>query len=106
MSNNQFDNATVHAKANIYFDGKVVSRTIITAAGERKTLGVMQLGQYHFNTGASEIMELLAGHCRVKLSGDSHWTEYGAGQEFTVAANSAFDIEVDALLDYICHFGN
>jgi len=43
----EFSNVTAQAEANIYFDGKVISHTIITADGERKTLGVILPGEYH-----------------------------------------------------------
>ena len=100
-----YKNVEVRKKANVYHDGKVTSRTVITAEGEMKTLGVMLPGMYRFSTEAAEIMELTQGKCRVKLAGEDHWTEYGAGERFNVPANSHFEIEVVELLDYICHFG-
>ncbi len=35
----QFENVTVVREANIYFDGKVTSRTVIFKDGTKKTLG-------------------------------------------------------------------
>lgn len=99
-----FTNAEIKRKANIYHDGRVTSRTVITAAGERKTLGIMLPGTYTFNTDAPEVMELIQGHCRVRI-GAADWHEYAAGQSFTVPAHARFDIEVRDLLDYVCHFG-
>lgn len=99
-----YNNATISKKANIYFDGNVSSRSIETADGEKKTLGIMLPGDYLFNTAAAEIMELLAGNCAVKLNGESTWNTYTAGQRFEVPANSSFDIKVSQALDYICHF--
>ena len=99
-----FINAKIKKKANIYDGGKVTSRTIITAEGENKTLGIMQLGVYHFGTEAPERMEVLAGLCRVLLEGASEWQNFKAGESFHVGGNSSFDIEVIELLDYICHF--
>jgi len=98
-----FKNAEIKKKANVYDGGKVTSRSIITAEGE-KTLGIMMPGTYHFNTNAAEIMELLGGACRMRLTGESHWKDYAEGESFNVPANSSFDIEVTELLDYICHF--
>lgn len=100
-----YKNVEVRKKANVYHDGKVTSRTVITAEGEMKTLGVMLPGLYRFSTEAPEIMELTQGKCRVKLAGADHWTEYGVGERFSVPGNSHFEIEVVELLDYICHFG-
>lgn len=99
-----YHNAKITKKANVYFDGKVSSRSIVTEAGESKTLGFMLPGHYLFNTAAAEIMEVLAGHCRVKIKGEHNWSDYQEGQSFHVPANSAFDIEVTQPLDYICHF--
>ena len=101
----EFKNATIRHKANVYHDGKVTSRTIITPGGEMKTLGVMLPGTYRFSTEAPERMDVTQGHCRVKLANEQHWTPYQAGQSFHVPGNSHFEIEVDDLLDYICHFG-
>jgi hypothetical protein len=99
-----FKNVEVKKKANVYHDGKVTSRTVVNAQGEMKTLGVMLPGIYRFSTQAAEVMELTQGHCRVKLGGQQHWIDYQAGQSFSVPANSAFEIEVTDLLDYVCHF--
>ncbi len=100
-----YKNVEIRKKANVYHDGKVTSRTIITDNGEMKSLGVMLPGLYRFSTEAPEIMELTQGKCRVKLAGEDHWTDYAGGESFKVPGNSHFEIEVADLLDYICHFG-
>lgn len=97
-------NAEIRKRANIYHEGKVTSRTIITAEGEMKTLGVMLPGVYRFNTQQAEVMEILQGACRVKIGTADTWQEILSGQSFAVPANSHFEIEVTQLLDYICHF--
>ncbi|PTQ89987.1 pyrimidine/purine nucleoside phosphorylase [Agitococcus lubricus] len=100
----QFDNVSVIKKSNIYFDGKCVSHSVLFADGTRKTVGVIFPSTLVFNTGAPEIMEVIAGKCRVKLAGQDNWQEYGAGQSFEVAGNSSFTIETIDTLDYVCHF--
>ncbi|MDQ6956133.1 MAG: pyrimidine/purine nucleoside phosphorylase [Mariprofundaceae bacterium] len=99
-----YQNATITKAANVYHGGKVSSRSITTADGDSKTLGFMLAGSYNFGTEAAEIMEILAGSCRVRLHGESDWKTCQAGESFNVAANSRFDIEVSDILDYICHF--
>lgn len=99
-----FKNAEIKRKANIYHEGRVTSRTIVTPEGERKTLGIMLPGTYTFNTDAPEVMELIQGRCRVRI-GNGEWQEFEMGQSFSVPAKGRFDIEVRDLLDYICHFG-
>ncbi len=101
----KFDNASVVKVANVYFDGKCVSHTVILADGTKKTVGVILPATLTFNTGAPEIMEGVGGTCRVKLKGESEWTSYGAGQSFNVPGNSSFDIACDEPYHYVCHFG-
>jgi uncharacterized protein YaiE (UPF0345 family) len=105
MSATEFANVTAVAKANVYFDGKVVSHTILLPGGEKKTLGLIYPGQFHFGTDAAERMEIVAGTCRVKIDGSPATTEYAAGQHFDVPAKSGFDIEVAAgICEYVCSF--
>ena len=101
----QFSAVTATCKANIYFDGKVVSHTITLADGVRKTLGLIYPGTYQFDTGAPEIMEIIAGVCRVRVAEAELWQEYAAGSFFEVPGNSSFTIEVaDGITEYICTF--
>ncbi len=100
----KYANASITHKANIYHDGKVTSRSVMTADGEMKTLGIMMPGVYRFSTEAPEVMEVIQGRCKVKLADSQDWSEYQSGENFNVPGNSHFEIEVDELLDYICHF--
>ena len=99
-----FENVSVVKKANIYFEGGVASRTITFPGGEVKTLGIIQPGEYEFNTGKKEIMEMLAGTVEVLLAGESGWKQYAAGETFEVPANSSFRIRTKVLADYCCSF--
>ena len=98
-------NVTLSKKSTIYFDGKCVSHTIVLGDGTRKSVGVIFPSSLTFTTGAPEIMEIIGGTCRVRQAGASTWTEYQAGQTFSVAANTSFDIDTTETLDYVCHFG-
>ena len=100
----QFDQVSVVKKANVYFDGRCVSHTVLFADGKKKTLGVILPASLHFSTQAPEIMEVVAGHCRVKIEGNSQWDEYRAGESFAVPGNSSFEIEATEPLHYVCHF--
>ena len=71
-----FKNVDAEALANIYFDGKVTSHSLITQEGEKITVGIIYPGVYHFNTESSERMEITSGACNVKLDGDSEETIY------------------------------
>lgn len=100
----QFDNVSVVKKANVYFDGKCVSHTVLFPDGTKKTVGVIFPSTLTFNTGAPEVMELHAGLCRIRLKGEQDWKTYRGGESFSVPGNSSFDIETVELLDYTCHF--
>lgn len=99
-----FKNVTVERHANVYFDGKVTSHTILFPTGERKTLGVMLPGEYRFGTGKKELMEIQAGEVQILLPGESTWRTVGAGDSFEVAGDSAFDIRVAKITDYCCSY--
>lgn len=101
----QFDNVSVVKQANVYFDGKCVSHAVQFADGTKKSVGVILPATLVFNTGVPEIMEGVAGACRVRLKGESEWTAYGAGQSFNVPGNSSFEIACDEPYHYVCHFG-
>lgn len=100
-----FPNVTADAKANVYFDGRVVSHTIHFTDGTKKTLGLIYPGKYHFGTAAPERMEIIAGACEVTLDGTDEVLVIEAGSAFDVAGNSGFTIVVgDGICEYICSF--
>jgi uncharacterized protein YaiE (UPF0345 family) len=100
-----FENVTIVKKANVYFEGKVTSRTVLFADGTSKTLGFMLPGEYEFATGSREVMELLNGEMGVLLPGQEHWQTFEAGQSFEVPANSSFQLRVKGVADYCCSYG-
>jgi uncharacterized protein YaiE (UPF0345 family) len=100
----EFTNVTVVKKANVYFDGAVASRTVIFPDGSKKTLGLMQAGEYTFNTGVAEIMEILAGELEYRVNDSGEWIKVSGGESFQVPANSAFTMKVATVADYCCSF--
>jgi uncharacterized protein YaiE (UPF0345 family) len=101
----QLNDVSVVTKANVYFNGDVVSYTVLLAAGVKKTVGVIRPGSFHFNTGAPERMEIVDGSCRVTLDGGTEQLAYVAGSHFDVPGKSGFQIEVQGgLCHYICSF--
>lgn len=101
----QFAHVTAVAKANVYFDGKVVSHSILFPDGSKKTLGLIYPGQYHFGTVKAERMEIIAGTCTVTLDGESGGAPHEAGTHFDVPANSGFTIMVPSgICEYVCSF--
>ena len=105
MSQAEFQNVTAVAKANVYFDGKVVSHTLKFADGAKKTLGLIYAGEFHFGTDAAERMDITAGRCEVRLDGETTWNSYEAGSSFRIPGKSGFDIKVvSGIAEYVCSF--
>ncbi len=99
----KFENITIEKKANIYFDGKVASRTILLEDGTKKTLGVMQPGEYEFSTSEKEEMDIVAGNLEYKLAGEDWQTIEGQGV-FYVPANETFQVKAHTVVDYCCSY--
>lgn len=100
----EFNHVTVVKKANIYFDGKVTSRTVLFEDGNRKTLGIILPGRYEFGTEDKEHMKVLAGRIDVLLPGCDAWASYGAGQTFDIPAHCKFQVSADVVSDYCCSY--
>lgn len=100
----EFTNVTVVREANIFFNGGVVSHSVLFSDGSKKTLGVMQPGEYEFSTGKAEIMEILSGDLDLRLPGSSDWQQVKGGEAFQVPANSSFTMKVKVVSDYCCSF--
>ncbi len=100
----QFDHVSIIKKANIYFDGKCISYNIVFPDHSRKTIGVILPSVVGFDTDAPEIMEIIAGKCRVRIGEAGDWNTCEDGQRFQVPGNSHFDLEVLEPVQYVCHF--
>jgi uncharacterized protein YaiE (UPF0345 family) len=101
----QFTNVNIVKNANIYFEGKVTSRTVLFHDGTKKTLGIMLPGEYEFSTSQREEMEILAGQLEYKLNGGDWELIEGKGV-FYVPANESFSLKVHNTVDYCCSYFN
>ncbi|WP_046175264.1 pyrimidine/purine nucleoside phosphorylase [Domibacillus indicus] len=99
----EIKNASIVKKANIYFDGKVTSRTVFLQDGTKKTLGIMMPGEYEFATDLKEEMEISFGKLEYKLAGGEWETINGSGI-FYVPANESFQLKVHTVVDYCCSY--
>jgi uncharacterized protein YaiE (UPF0345 family) len=105
MAASELSGVSVLTKANVYFDGNVISHTVLLPGGEKKTLGLIRPGKYHFGTDAAERMEIVAGMCSVTLDGSAARKDYSSPMSFDVPARSGFTIEVTSgLCEYVCSF--
>ena len=98
-----FKNVSVVKEANIYYDGKVTSRTVEFDDGSIKSLGIMLPGDYTFGTNEAEIMEMLSGELDIKLPGED-WKTLNTPETFNVPANSSFDLKIKTVTDYCCSY--
>ena len=99
----EIKNITIKKEANIYYDGKVTSRTITLNNGEVQSLGIMLPGDYTFGTNEAEIMEMLSGELEIKLPNED-WKTLNTPETFNVPANSSFDLKVKTVTDYCCSY--
>jgi uncharacterized protein YaiE (UPF0345 family) len=83
----RFENATIIKAANVYFEGKVSSRTVLLSGTEQ-----------------AEVMEIMAGKLTVRLPGSETWQSIQGGESFAVPANSRFSLQVQELTDYCCSY--
>ncbi|MGK0291438.1 MAG: hypothetical protein ACI86H_002906 [bacterium] len=100
----EFSNVTIVKNANVYFDGNVTSRTIRFEDGTEKTLGFMLPGEYEFNTGAPELMEIYSGVLEILLPNSTEWSVVQGGEAFEVRGNSKFKVKIIKPIDYCCSF--
>ena len=90
-------------KVNQYFEGAVASIAFAMAEGPA-TVGVMAAGEYEFGTSQLEIMHVISGALTVKLPGSDGWETFASGSQFTVPANSKFQLKVDVDTAYLCEY--
>jgi purine/pyrimidine-nucleoside phosphorylase len=101
----QLDNVDVKLKANVYFDGGVISHTVLSKDGRRRTIGVIRPGTYTFTTDAPERMDVIAGNCSVRQVNEASWKSYSAGGMFKIPGKLSFEIRVESgLAEYLCTF--
>jgi uncharacterized protein YaiE (UPF0345 family) len=101
---NTLEGVTIVKAANVYFDGKVTSRSMVMADGAKVSLGIMAVGDYEFGTADKVILEILSGELEVLLKGSEQWQSITGGQRFEVPADSSFQLKVNTMVDYCCWY--
>ncbi len=89
-------------KHNTYFDGKVQSLGF-ERHGRRATAGVIQPGDFHFDTAGPERMIVVSGELLARVAG-GEWRHYPVGTAFEVPAKTGFDVKAVDPAAYICEF--
>jgi uncharacterized protein YaiE (UPF0345 family) len=90
-------------KHNGYFDGKVQS-VGFERNGRKATVGVVDVGEFHFGTEAPERMTVISGELLAKLPGEAAFRAFPAGTTFEVPGKSGFDVKATQPAAYLCEF--
>jgi purine/pyrimidine-nucleoside phosphorylase len=90
-------------KVNEYFEGKVKSIAFQTATLPA-TVGVMEVGEYQFDTSKKETVTIVSGSLTVKLPGSDQWQTFPSGKTFVVDAHKVFQLKVDEETAYLCTY--
>ena len=97
-------NVEVNTKANVYWEGKVTSRTFFREDGSRFTLGIITAGSYTFDVGDREVVQLIAGEAEILLPNEQEWRKVGTPGTFEVIANSKYQIRTTGVVEYLCDY--
>lgn len=89
-------------KHNMFFEGKVQSLGF-ERHGRRATVGVVQPGEFHFDTAGPERMTTISGELTARLPG-GEWKHYPVGTAFEIPAKTGFDIRAENPAAYLCEF--
>jgi hypothetical protein len=68
------------------------------------TAGVIDTGEYHFDTDAPERMTVTSGELEVRIGKSGIWIRYPSGTIFEVPAKTGFDVRAEAPGAYLCEF--
>lgn len=90
-------------EVNEYFDGKVKSFNVNSSQG-KKTVGVMEAGEYEFNTETKETMTVVAGEMSVYFAEYDEWEDFGVGSSFDIPAKSQFKVKAAEDTAYVCEY--
>ncbi len=91
-------------EVNEYFEGKVKSLPVNSEQG-RKTVGVMEPGEYEFDTQEKETITVVTGEFSVYFAEYDEWEEFGPGSSFEIPANSKFKVKIAQDTAYLCEYG-
>lgn len=90
-------------EVNEYFDGKVKSLAV-NSGENKKTVGVMEAGEYEFDTQTKETMTVITGEFSVYFDEYGEWEEFGPGSSFDVPAHSKLKIRASEDTAYLCEY--
>ncbi len=86
-----------------YFKGNVKSLEVKNKDANA-TIGVMDIGEYEFNTTTVEIMEIISGELYAFLPNRTDWILFKRGQDFRVEKGTSFKVKVLEPVAYLCRY--
>ena len=92
-------------KVNNYFDGQVASINLQTQ-NLPASVGVMDVGEYQFDTNQHEVMTVISGQLTVQLPDSNEWQNFVNGDSFEVASGKLFKLKVPIQTAYFCTYEN
>ncbi|MEL7635292.1 MULTISPECIES: pyrimidine/purine nucleoside phosphorylase [Sporomusa] len=104
MIEKTLNNLSIASRANVYFDGRVSSRSCYKENGTRFSLGVIIPGTYTFSVEDREIVQLIAGAAEILLPTEKEWKKVNAPDSFEVIANSNYTIRCYEVVEYLCNY--
>ena len=104
MIDEKMENVTMMTKANVYWNGKVTSRTGYRSDGSRFTLGIITAGTYTFDVGDKEVVSLTAGEAEIMLPGEKEWHTVKTPGTFEIPAHSQYQIRTPDVVEYLCDY--
>jgi purine/pyrimidine-nucleoside phosphorylase len=101
----KMEGITLTTKANVWYDGKVISYTFRTPDGQRHSVGIIFPGNHKFQTACREKMQITTGALHVYGVPNVNVDDvFRVGAEFEVPANTQFRMVCDVPTEYICSF--
>ena len=97
-------NVEVTTKANVYWEGKVTSRTFWRNDGSKFTLGIITAGSYTFDVGDREVVQLISGSVDILLPTEKAWRTVETPGVFEIIANSKYQIRTTGVSEYLCDY--
>lgn len=88
-------------ETNEYFNGKVKSIGFQTGTLPA-TVGVMEIGEYEFDTAKKETVTIISGALTVKFPEENDWHTFNENEFFIVDADKTFHLKVDVATAYLC----
>lgn len=86
-----------------YFKGAVKSLAYQSAEG-KSTIGVIESGEYQFDTTMHETMFIIEGELEALLPENKNWKSFSKGQSFEIEAGVSFSVRNTRQTSYLCKY--